>query len=245
MKKIVLPIIAFSIAGLVFVNSNNAVGYSGLTAPSNKSSGSSKNQPPGYKGLIPGYVPEYKREIAPRQEEVEEIEDKKPKYGDSRVRNYNRNNDYKKGSRSRDRMSNVPKFPVIKTLQGKDPTREDYEGVRYFAEKMRFSPRNAELFKNQRRIDGLWPAEHRVKETINRMIKILNESTGAEKKKNARMMMERLEGLRSINRTTSIIPMDIKVKMGYPSEYLKQEQEATRGALRRISSAAQQVQKFI
>jgi hypothetical protein len=228
-----------------------AQGYDGLiTAPEGKASAT---QAPGYKGLIPGYVPEDEKTPAQEAQQKSRIELPKPT-----VRLYTPPD---RAQRETVRMTNAPGYTPpsrprtiddiriaalaaprnLKWEEGQIPPQIDktITGL--------LSPRDKDILSVPKmRVGGMLPKEYLAKQNIDRLMSFVTDPklSDDERKANAKKARDKLVSYANYLNDQAQIPSTIYQKMGLPAVYMKESKEASDKSLARVEAALKELKKY-
>lgn len=238
-------------------------GYGGLIAPSpNTTRSKTADEPPGYQGLIPGYV-------APSVEDTENPDNagitsatpigeippspaeaakkyKPPKGNFFDADKVKRGFGPGKFSRPKHkiRAKSVEDIKVIKLNMGPDD--EEYVADPKIFKNVKLpSYVRHQLAQRKRDENGLWDSEADTKRKIDTMAYLLNQAeTPREKQEIAAQINEKLNDMREVIITQQRVPEGIQIAIGVPRDFIEQEKEAAQGSLRRIKEMKKIMRQF-
>lgn len=238
-------------------------GYGGLIAPSPSTTRSkAADEPPGYQGLIPGYVapsaedtgdnsgnagidsPTPIGEIPPSPAEAAK-KYKPPKgnfFGADKVKRSFGPGVYSKPKHNI-RAKSVEDIKVIKLSMGPD---EEYVADPKIFRNVKLPTHvRHQLLQRKRNEEGLWDSEADTKQKIDTMVYLLNQAqTAREKQEVVAQINEKLDQMRDVIVTKQRLPEGIQIAVGVPRQYIEQEREAAQGSLRRIKEMKKALRQF-
>ena len=236
------------------VNLRDSRAYSFITE--DKSPGGNKNLP-GYKGLIPGYIPgEPPANGAPPQSAGAQSPVLTPTNPAFVIPS-----GPQPAPRETAAMSVDPKYAPprkISTIEDMNivgltkPLRIDWKTANIPPEVAStlsgmLTPRDIDtLGKPRFRIEGMLPEEYTTKSTIDNVMKIVDDPSVAidVRKANARKATEKLREYANSLQTRENLPDAVFQQMGVPDSYLQSEHENLRNSLNRVDAALRTLKKY-
>lgn len=247
-----------------------AQGYEGLIAP--EATGADKQEPPGYRGLIPGQVPAEAQQgdivlddggkDVPRHERfstappIVSAEDRKNDNDKSRSRfmpprerprtaGMSTKKDYTPPRQAR----TIDDIQVAGSYAPKERVRWD-EGVppqlKDTLGKL-LTPRMTDALRvPQMRMDGMLPEEYMAKQQVDQIMRFVHapNQTDEQRAATAKKAADKLRAMAYSYEIKRDMPDEIFETMGLPENYRKEKKEAARNSLARVEAALTELRKY-